>query len=451
MKNNKVVNDGKMGIFDTISMAMGFAIGSGVITMTGVAIGMTGRSVILSYILSALTFLIAIIPTMIMGSVYPTRSASYVYSKELLHPKIGGFYMYVYFLGRLTIAVFGISLAQYLSDLVPGINQVLVAVVALTFFYLINLLGTKAVARVQNVMFFTLIASLGLFIIAGMKKIDLIAYFRPEGFFINGFDGVWESASLLVFAVGGAGVLVDFGSKVRNPGKTIPFVIVGVTIIVAAAYAMLGMVAAGLLPYEQVAFKPLTNAAQAVFGWGSPMYIVFVCGGALLALATTLNSSFMWYTTAMLKGCREKWFPPRWVEYNKHKVPYRLCTIFYVFGLVPALVGMDITILSKTAVAMTTLMWMIPVFGLVNMPKRMPEKWNASMFAGLPQWSLWMIASVSFIIFGCQTWALLRGNPPIVNLIIAVYVSGVAVYLFYFKKDDVSQPQILVDKQTTAA
>lgn len=439
MKQKEAINDGKMGVFDTVSMAMGFAVGSGVITMTGVAIGITGRSVIISYVLTALTFLVAVIPTLIMGSVHPTRSASYIYSKELIHPKVGGFYMYVYFLGRLTIAIFGISIAQYLAALVPGVNQKVVAVVVLTLFYIINLFGAQAVAKAQNIMFFILIASLGIFIAAGLFKVDIAAYFAPEGFFIDGLSGVWEAAALLVFAVGGGGVLIDFGSTIRNPAKVIPPVVIGVTCFVAVAYALLSIVAAGILPYEAVAFKPLTSSAQAVFGNGSVLYILFVCGGALLALTTTLNSSFMWYTTAMLKGCRENWFPASWVAYNKHRVPYRLCTIFYIFGLVPALFGMDIAILSKTAVAMTTFMWMIPVFGLVNMPKRMPEEWQASRFAKMPKWSLWAISTVSFIIYGSQTWALLRGNPPVANIIIVVYLCIVLAYLALSKKHSAAQ------------
>lgn len=435
MKRKVAINDGKMGVMDTVSMAMGFAVGSGVITMTGVAIGITGRSVILSYLLTALTFMVAVIPTVIMGAVHPTRSASYVYSKELIHPKVGGFYMYIYFMGRLTIAIFGISIAQYLSALLPNINQKLVAVLVLTLFFAINLLGTKAVARAQNIMFYILIASLGVFIIAGLFKVDIVAYFAPQGFFVDGFSGVWEAASLLVFAVGGGGVLVDFGSTIRNPSKVIPAVVIGVTCVVAAAYALLSIVAAGVLPYEQVAFKPLTYSAEAVFGSGSIMYVMFICGGALLALTTTLNSSFMWYTTAMLKGCREHWFPAKLVIYNRFRVPYRLCTIFYLFGLIPTLFGMDIAILSKTAVAMTTFMWMIPVFGLVNMPKRMPEEWQASRFAKMPQWSLWVISTISFVIYGSQTWALLRGNPPIANVMIVGYIVLVLVYLLVIKKD----------------
>ena len=55
-------SEAKLGVKDTISMATGFAIGSGVITLTGLAIGMTGRSVVLSYLLSGLMFMVAVIP-----------------------------------------------------------------------------------------------------------------------------------------------------------------------------------------------------------------------------------------------------------------------------------------------------------------------------------------------------------------------------------------------------
>ena len=433
MKEKIIQTDGKLGVRDTISMATGFAIGSGVITMTGIAIGMTGRSVIISYLLTAATFLLAVIPTLIISSIHPSKSASYVYSKELLHPKVGGFYMFIYFLGRLTISIFGISFAQYLAALIPGVNERLVAVLVLTLFFVINLFGMKSAARAQNIMFYILVLSLGIFIVAGFLKLDVAAYFNLDGFFVDGFHGVWSAASLLVFAVGGAGVLVDFGNSVRNPAKVIPKVIVGVTVCVALAYALLSMVAAGVLPYDQVAFKPLTSAAAAVFGQGSGMYALFIVGGALLALATTLNSSFVWYSSAMQKGCEEGWFPKALVKPNRYGVSYRLMIIFYLFGLVPALIGFDITVLSKMAVGLTTFMWMIPVFGLVNAPKRYEAEWKASKFAKLPTWSLWALSILSFVIYGSQTIALFQGNPTASNIIIVVYVILVTLYILLLR------------------
>lgn len=192
-KNNKKgndlmgSNDNKLGLKETFSMASGFAIGSGVITLTGLAIGRTGRSVVLAYLLSAGMFLLAVIPVLILASVYPVRSASYIYSAQLIHPRVGGFYMFVYFLGRLTIAMFSISFAQYLAALIPGIDQSLVAFSVLTLFYLLNLFGLKWAARMQNIMFATLVIALLLYVAAGMAKVDLSRYF-------TGTDFLWRAA-----------------------------------------------------------------------------------------------------------------------------------------------------------------------------------------------------------------------------------------------------------------
>ena len=114
----------KLSLIETISLAVGFTIGSGIITQTGIGIGMTGRSIFLAFLVSAILFLISFRPIFIMSTVRPTTSAAYVFSKELIHEDVGIFYAYVYFLGRMTIAVFGISLAQYILTYVILSTQV---------------------------------------------------------------------------------------------------------------------------------------------------------------------------------------------------------------------------------------------------------------------------------------------------------------------------------------
>jgi APA family basic amino acid/polyamine antiporter len=424
----------RLGLKDTIFMAIGFTIGSGVITMTGLAIGMTGRSVVIAYAITCVMFLLAVIPSLIMGSVYPVGSAHYMYATKLIHPKMGGFYMYIYFLGRLTISVFGISFAQYLAQLFPGVNKTLVAVIVLTIFYIVNLFGINAAAKFQGIMVCVMLASLLIFIVGGVLRINFSAYFTQEGFFVNGFGGLWSASSLLVFAIGGAGVLLDFGTRVKNPETVIIKVIIGVTIGVSAVYALLSIVASGILPYGEVAYQPLTATAKAVFGSGSPLYVIFVVGGALLALTTTLNSSFVWYYSAMLTGCVEGWFPISLAKLNQHDVPYRLLTIFYLFGLIPSLLNVDITILSKMAVGLTQLMWMIPVLGVVNLPKKMPEQWNMSKFSKMPLWSLWILSIISLIIYGSQVVVLLKDNPFISNVLIIGYVLTITLGILLIKK-----------------
>ena len=154
----------KLSLIETISLAVGFTIGSGIITQTGIGIGMTGRSIFLAFLVSAVLFLISFRPLFMMSTLLPRTSAAYTYSKELIHENVGIFYAYVYFLGRLTIAIFGISFAQYLASLLPAlageIPQRLVALSVLTLFFAVNLFGVKAAAKLQNVMCVILIGGI---------------------------------------------------------------------------------------------------------------------------------------------------------------------------------------------------------------------------------------------------------------------------------------------------
>lgn len=139
--------DNRLSFFETLTMATGFTIGSGIITLTGIGIGMTGRSVFVAFAVCAVLFLISFRPLFIMSSVLPKMSAAYSYSKELITKEAGGLYVYIYFFGRITIAIFGISIAQYLASLIPALNNPVgmkvVAAGVLTLFYIINLFGIK--------------------------------------------------------------------------------------------------------------------------------------------------------------------------------------------------------------------------------------------------------------------------------------------------------------------
>jgi APA family basic amino acid/polyamine antiporter len=58
-----------------------------------------------------------------MSTILPRMSAAYYIFQGITGQGNRRAYAYMYFLGRLTIAIFGISFAQYLASLVPALNQ----------------------------------------------------------------------------------------------------------------------------------------------------------------------------------------------------------------------------------------------------------------------------------------------------------------------------------------
>ena len=429
--------DNRLSFFETLTMATGFTIGSGIITLTGIGIGMTGRSVFVAFALCAVLFLISFRPLFIMSSVLPRMSAAYSYSKELITKEAGGLYVYIYFFGRITIAIFGISIAQYLASLIPALNNPVgmkvVAAGVLTLFYIINLFGIKNAAIVQNILFVILVFSLLSFVIFGIGKVEP-DFFEQRAFFVNGFSGFYSAVSLLFFAVGGAYIITDFAPKIKNPEKVTTKVIYIVTIGVTILYMFIGIVASGVIPQAEAAYQSLVVTARIVYP-NNLFFSIFIIGGALGALITTLNSSFVWYSSSLIQACKDGWLPKAWGKTNKYDVPYILTTIFYILGLVPALLGMDLTVVSKIAVGMTILSILIPMAGILKLPEKYPEEWKQSVYSKrYPKWRLRTMVVITYLIMSTQVYALFAGNPATANVIILLYILGIGLYLFFKSK-----------------
>lgn len=429
--------DNRLSFFETLTMATGFTIGSGIITLTGIGIGMTGRSVFIAFAVCAVLFLISFRPLFIMSSVLPRMSAAYSYSKELITKEAGGLYVYIYFFGRITIAIFGISIEQYLASLIPALNNPVgmkvVAAGVLTLFYIINLFGIKNAAIVQNVLFVILVFSLLSFVIFGIGKVES-NFFEQKAFFVNGFSGFYSAVSLLFFAVGGAYIITDFAPKIRNPEKVMTKVIYIVTIGVTVLYMFIGIVASGVIPQAEAAYQSLVVTARIVYP-NNLLFSIFIVGGALGALITTLNSSFVWYSSSLIQACKDGWLPKAWGKTNKYEVPYILTTIFYILGLIPALLGMDLTVVSKIAVGMTILSILIPMAGILKLPEKYPEEWKQSVYSKrYPKWRLRTMVVITYLIMSTQVYALFAGNPATANVIILLYILGIGLYLFFKSK-----------------
>ncbi|MCH1981151.1 APC family permease [Ruminococcus sp. OA3] len=423
----------KLSCLETTGLAVGFTIGSGIITQTGIGIAMTGRSIVLAFLVSALLFLISFRPIFIMSTLLPRTSAAFSYSSELIHEDVGKFYAYIYFLGRMTIAIFGISFAQYLASLIPSLNHPaglkLTALSVLTLFYIINLFGVKTAARFQNVLCLILIAGILCFVLRGLGKVDFREFTSSETFFTGDFGGFYSAVSLLYFAVGGSYIITDFAPKIKNASKIMVKVITGVTLCVCLLYMLMGIVASGVMPVSEVAGKPLTTAASAVLGSGG-LYAFFIIGACLGALITTLNSSFVWYSNSLIAACEKGCFPESWAKTNRFGAPYILMTIFYCFGAVPTVAGIDLTILSKMAVGLTILGTCIPMAGILSLPKKYPELWGSSKYARkYPAWRLKLMVIITYLVLSTQVISLFANNPAWSNIIIIAYAAIVIAVL----------------------
>lgn len=234
-------------------------------------------------------------------------------------------------------------------------------------------------AKVQNIMTVVLIASLVLFCVLGLTKVDFGTYFNPEGFFYGGGKGFIGAAALMAFTCcGGEGCGFALAGEVDKPTKVIPkYTMLGVFAAVVT-YLLMCVVAAGVLPIEQVEYQPLTVVA-AEFMHG-PLFYVFVIGGAVFALLTSLNSYIVYLKYPMIEAANDGWLPKILGKQYKNGYPLVGMIVCFLLGVVPLIFDISFdTIVTLTSISTLPLMiW--ANFACIKLPKQFPELWKKSIF-----------------------------------------------------------------------
>ena len=379
MSEEKQLNQ-VLGFWDLMAQAIGQIIGAGIMSLTGAAIALTGKSVPLAFILSTLFVMGQMLPYIFIGSTVKISGGPYGIIQVLLSPKLGGFYAIVYTMSQISIASYGLSASEYILGLFgAGLElRVVVALVFLTLFYILNLMGVDAFALVQKFVVGALIIALIIFTVFGLPKVDW-ANLTAEGQWMTaGFNGLISAAALLRFATGGAQVVVSMADEAKNPTTDIPIVIVTSTLGVAVLYALMSIVAAGVLPLEMTAGQSLVNTARTILPY--PLFVAFIILGAEGALLSTLNSQLAAATKPILQATWDGWFPAAWGKLNKKKVPFIYLTVLFIIGAATAVTGMDIATITTLVQIIGSVNNVLLVYAMMNLEKVFPEAWAASKF-----------------------------------------------------------------------
>lgn len=368
-----------LSYMDCMGLAIGQIIGSGIMVLTGIVIGLTGHGVILAFPLGACVALCNAFPFLVLHSSIPAKGAAYTYAKRLLGDRAGFFYLGMFVLSQVLIATFAKGFASYFVSLFPMYSETVIAMLALTVAVILNIIGLKSSAKVQNLMVIILLTSLALFACFGLPQVDWSCLAMTKvNMAPNGFKSFFTGVALLSFACGGAKYIAENADAIPDARRTIPKVVITATLIVAVFYMLVGIVAAGVLPVEDVAYQNLTAVAQKIFpSW---LYIVFVVGGAMFALATTLNGTLSWVTRGLQVAAGEGWLPEACARENKAGTPVILLAVFYVVGAFPILSGMDLSTISSMGVGTDVLTEFVILVACWQLPKKFPKEFKASMF-----------------------------------------------------------------------
>ncbi len=418
-----------ISFMDLMGVSIGQIIGSGIMILTGIAIGITGKGVTWSFLAAAVLIIIPLISLAALGSAIPSNGGMYTYVRDLIGRKTGFFFVALLVAGQLVLANYAIGFTEYAREFFPNINTTLVSSLVMTFIFLANIRGIKTAVFIQNIMVVMLLSALALFIVFGLPQVnDYGSFFTIDNVFPSGGMAFVSAAFLVRFALVGAEYIGELAGECENPGKIIPRAMILSTIVVALAYFLMAFVAAGVLPIEEVAFQTLGSVAKQIFP--GPIYVFFIVGGAMFALISSLNAVFAWSTRGLKLAIEDGWLPT-WLaaENKRYGTPHLLLAIFYIVGMLPILSGGTIEYIAIIGNNVGLIFAILPVIAVVFLPSKNPQAYEKAYFK-LPMWAMYAIPIISTVIYGFGFYSSMDFIGPSGLKVIFGYCALVIIYAF---------------------
>ncbi|MEA5039897.1 MAG: APC family permease, partial [Clostridiaceae bacterium] len=314
---------GKLKKPELYALSIGQVIGAGVITLIVPAIKMTGYSAWLAYFVAIIMGFIMIAPTVFVSSTLRLGGGYYSLLCDLAGPKASGVFAFAYLTQCLSLSLFGTAAAAYLGDVVPALGgnaaRIIVGISLLTLFYVINLMGIEIMAKAQKVMTWLLIAALLVFAVIGIAKIHLPIFdFSDPNFLTQGWGislkggqvsgGFLGAAMLFVYSCQGYSMTSAYGRDAHNAKRDIPWAILASVPTLIVLYVGVAMAGTGVMSISEYGnSSTLVFAAQRIFpAW---LFYAFIIGGPIMALLSTLNSSFAYNAILIGQSCDDGWLP----------------------------------------------------------------------------------------------------------------------------------------------
>lgn len=312
-----------LNFFDATAIGIGAIIGAGIFVVLGIAVGYAGPAVIISITIAAIVALFTALSFAELSSAIPKEGGTYEFAYEMIHPYFG-FISGCLWLSAQTIAGTAISLtlASYLVALFPVLGGELkvVAVSAALVLTVLNLVGMKYSAKVNNVLVLIKIAILCIFVVVGAFQVNSSNYspFAPNGPF-----GILQGAGFIFFAYLGFGRIAALGEEVKNPKRTLPLSILFALATSAVLYVVTGLVATGLVRYEILGNSASPYMAVAASATGNLALIKTVSFGALIATVSVLLTNLLGLSRVSFAIARNGQFPKSLARiHSKFGTPY---------------------------------------------------------------------------------------------------------------------------------
>jgi APA family basic amino acid/polyamine antiporter len=473
-----------LGTRDLVALSIGAVIGAGIFSTLGTAaagsVSTTGEVVrygagpalVISFILLGAACALAALCYAELAAMIPQAGSAYAYSYaalgEVIAWIIGWALILEYAVGNIAVAI---SWSGYFDSLIspiidlPGwlthgywqvkassnpeilallesaprigpipilVNLPAFIIVAAITWLLV--LGVKESARANLIMVMIKLGVLAIFVIVGSMHIDPGNY-RP--FAPNGFTGIHQGAAIVFFAYIGFDAISTAAEETKDPQRTMPRGILLGLLVCTIIYVVVGAVATGLVPYQQLASSdPLAHAFD-VAGLDAFKWIISL--GAVVSMSAVLLVFQYGQPRIFYAMARDGLLPKAAAKLHpKYRTPHTMTIVTGVVVALGALVADDVVTYNYTNIG-TLFAFVVVCLGVLALrvldpsrprPFRVPFVWAVGLggaaacvfvMKGLPRetwigFGVWLVIGLVFYFsYGYRYSRLRRGLPPLVS------------------------------------
>ena len=341
-----------------VALGIGAIIGTGIYTLTGVAAGLAGPAVILSFAAAGAVCAVAALSYSEMASLMPHAGSAYSYSYvtlgELIAWVIGWSLILEY---TLVCSAVSVGWSGYAAGLIHGAHIPipdnllagpeaggLVNLPAVFIALLVTgmlLVGTRESATVNVILVCVKLVALAAFVALTLPHFDATHFhpFAPYGFGAHEVDGkkvgVMGAAAIIFFAFYGFDAISTAAEEAKNPSRDLTIGIIGSMLFCTLIYMVVAACALGASPFNVFSKSP-EPLAFVLRELHQPLAASLIAGAAVLALPTVIMVFMFGQSRVFFAMARDGLLPKVLAGVSARGVP-RAVTI--LTGLIAAVIA----------------------------------------------------------------------------------------------------------------
>ncbi len=400
-------------LFDVYAMSTGAMFSSGLFLLPGIAVGLTGDSVYLAYLVAGFLILPAMYCMAELSTAMPKAGGTYYFLDRAMGPAVGtigglGSWVAVVFKSAFALVGMGAYLGIYLD-----LPYTVLAIILTGVFGLVNVLGAKETTLLQRVLVGALVTILAAFIILGLSEINAVSALEPNAdqpFLRSGVTGFVSTIGIVFVSYAGLTKVASVAEEIENPDVNIPL---GMTLSLATAtmiYTLGTLILINVLPREELeqSLTPVADAGREFLAWAPlDLGVILVVVAAIAAFASTGNAGILSASRYPYAMAKDGLVPGRLAEIGRMGTPTR-SIVMTVLAMVLVLVVFDVEAVAKLASAFQLVLFALVCVAVIVMRESRIATYKPGFRAPLYPWlpvagilvALWLISEMGLLAIG---------------------------------------------------